>query len=99
MRYIPFSSPRQEFELEKAEIVTGSAGIKVKVMCAKAPYSAYLSDLNKQELINLTETTEKLEKYPGLKLIRILILSSDHIGLKWQRTIITMRIIQNVLMQ
>lgn len=67
LRYIPFSSPRQEFELEKAEIVTGSAGIKVKVMCAKAPYAAYLSDLNKQELINLTETTEKLEKYPGLK--------------------------------
>jgi hypothetical protein len=66
LRYIPFSNG-QEFELEKAEIVTGSAGIKVKVMCAKAPYSAYLSDLNKQELINLTETTEKLEKYPGLK--------------------------------
>lgn len=67
LRYIPFSSPRQEFTLEKAEIVTGSAGIQVKVMCAKAPYTSYLSDLDKQELINLIETTEKLEKYPGVK--------------------------------
>ncbi|MBR2617791.1 MAG: hypothetical protein IKC81_00545 [Paludibacteraceae bacterium] len=67
LRYIPFSSPRQEYTLEKAEIVTGSAGIKVKVMCAKAPYTSYLSDLDKQELINLIETTEKLEKYPGMK--------------------------------
>jgi hypothetical protein len=67
LRYIPFSSPRQEFELAKAEIVTGSAGIKVKVMCAKAPYTSFLKDLDKQELINLIETTEKLEKYPGLK--------------------------------
>ena len=67
LRYIPFSSPRQEFTLEKAEITTGSAGIKVKVMAAKAPYASYLNDLDKQELINLIETTEKLEKFPGLK--------------------------------
>ena len=67
LRYIPFSSPRQEFTLEKDEITTGSAGIKVKVMAAKAPYASYLSDLDKQELINLIETTEKLEKFPGLK--------------------------------
>ena len=67
LRYIPFSNPHKEFELEKAEIVTGSAGIKVKVMCAKAPFTAYLIDLDKQELINLIETTEKLEKYPGVK--------------------------------
>ena len=66
LRYIPFSNG-QEFELEKTEIVTGSAGIKVKVMCAKAPFTSYLSDLDKQELINLIETTEKLEKYPGMK--------------------------------
>lgn len=67
LRYIPFSSPRREFTLEKAEITTGSAGIKVKVMAAKAPYVSYLNDLDKQELINLVETTEKLEKFPGLK--------------------------------
>lgn len=67
LRYIPFSSPRQEFTLEKDEITTGSAGIKVKVMAAKAPYASYLNDLDKQELINLIETTEKLEKFPGLK--------------------------------
>lgn len=67
LRYIPYTSPRQEFQLEKAEITTGSAGIKVKVMAAKAPYDSYLKDLDKQELINLIETTEKLEKYPGLK--------------------------------
>lgn len=67
LRYIPFSSPRQEFTLEKDEITTGSAGIKVKVMAAKAAFETYLNDLDKQELINLIETTEQLEKYPGLK--------------------------------
>ena len=39
----------------------------MKVMAAKAPYVSYLNDLDKQELINLVETTEKLEKFPGLK--------------------------------
>lgn len=66
LQYIPYSNG-QKFELNKAEIVTGSAGIQVKVMEAKAPYSSYLSDLNRQELINLTETQTKLEKYAGLK--------------------------------
>ena len=67
LRYIPFSNPHQEFILEKGEVVTGSAGIKVKVMAAKAPFEVYLKGLDKQELINLITTTNKLEKYPGLK--------------------------------
>jgi len=67
IRYIPYSEPRQEFELAKAEIATGAAGIKVKVMEAKAPFSVYLNGLDKQELVNLIELTEKLERYPGLK--------------------------------
>ncbi|NCC98401.1 MAG: hypothetical protein EOL95_01690 [Bacteroidia bacterium] len=67
IKYIPYSEQRQEFELAKAEIATGAAGIKVKVMEAKAPYSVYLNGLDKQELVNLIELTEKLERYPGLK--------------------------------
>lgn len=65
--YIPYSHPRQKFELEKGEVTTGSAGIAVKVMEARAPYVAYLADLNRQELINLVVTQEKLENFPGLK--------------------------------
>lgn len=67
MRYIPFSSPRQEFALDTATVTTGSAGIQVKVMECKAPYTSYLNDLDHQELVNLIETQTKLEKYPGLK--------------------------------
>lgn len=67
MRYIPYSSPRQEFALDTATITTGSAGIQVKVMECTAPYTSYLGDLDHQELVNLIETQTKLEKYPGLK--------------------------------
>lgn len=67
MRYIPFSHPRQEFSLDTATITTGSAGIQVKVMECKAPYTSYLGDLDHQELVNVIETQTKLEKYPGLK--------------------------------
>jgi hypothetical protein len=77
LRYIPFSNG-QEFELEKAEIVTGSAGIKVKVMCAKAPFTSYLGDLDKQQLVNLIASYEndeetqktsgqKYKKFPGVQ--------------------------------
>lgn len=67
LRYIPFSSPRCEFELDTATVTTGAAGIPVKVMEAKAAYRSYLSGIAKQELNNLVETTEKLQRYPGLK--------------------------------
>ncbi|MCQ2369345.1 MAG: hypothetical protein MJ007_02580 [Paludibacteraceae bacterium] len=67
MRYIPYSNPIQEFELDTATITTGSAGIQVKVMVCKADYKTYLSDLDHQQLVNLIETQTKLEKYTGLK--------------------------------
>lgn len=69
--YIPYSETYpdgiQMFDLEKGEVTTGSAGIKVKVMEARAPYVKYLSDLNRQELTNLVVTQEKMERFPGLK--------------------------------
>jgi len=67
LRYIPFSDPVQEFSLDTATVTTGSAGIQVKVMECKAPYTSYLDDLDHQELVNIIETQTKLEKYPGLK--------------------------------
>ncbi len=67
IRYIPYSQPMQQFELLKGEVTTGSAGITVKVMEARAPYVSYLSDLSRQELINLVVTQQKMEKFPGLK--------------------------------
>ncbi len=67
LRYIPFSNPIQEYEINTAEIITGSANIQVKVVEVKAPYKVYLQGLDRQEILNLVETTEKLEKFPGLK--------------------------------
>ena len=64
IRYIPFSDG-QEFELAKAEIMAGN--VPVKVMEAKAPFASYLSGLDKQELINLTELEENLGHYAGTK--------------------------------
>lgn len=82
MRYIPYSNPRQEFSLDTATVVTGSAGIQVKVMECKAPYSSYLGDLDHQQLVNVTETQTKLEKYPGLKFGDI--LSANNNAGNWE---------------
>jgi len=82
MRYIPYSHPRQEFSLDTATVTTGSAGIQVKVMECKAPYTSYLEDLDHQELVNLIETQTKLEKYPGLKFGDI--LSANNNAGNWE---------------
>jgi hypothetical protein len=77
LRYIPFSSPRKTFKLQKAEIFTNHS-IPVKVMCAQAPYEDFLGDLDKQQLVNLIASYEndeetqktsgqKYKKFPGVQ--------------------------------
>lgn len=67
IRYVPFSNPLTEFEMEKGELSSGAAAISVKVVEVRTPYTVYLNGLNRQEIINIVETQEKMNKYPGLK--------------------------------
>ncbi|MBO7337970.1 MAG: hypothetical protein J6U33_04960, partial [Paludibacteraceae bacterium] len=41
-------------------------GIKLPLFEAKAPFESYLGDLDHQELINIKEIQEELNRYPGL---------------------------------
>ena len=43
------------------------SGARFYLFEAKTPYTAYLSDLNQQELNNLIDTQTKLSRFPGLK--------------------------------
>lgn len=63
---IPFSEG-QRFELEVNNDYKTSQGIRVPLFEARAPFESYLSDLNKQELVNLIDREKKLEHYAGLK--------------------------------
>lgn len=63
---IPFSQG-QRFEMEVNNDYKTSQGIRVPLFEARAPFESYLSDLDKQELVNLIDRENKLEHYPGLK--------------------------------
>ena len=63
---IPFSNG-QHFELEVNNDYKTSQGIRVPLFEARAPFDSYLSDLNKQELVNLNDREKKLDHYTGLK--------------------------------
>lgn len=63
---VPFSNG-QKFEMETASHTNAASGIVIPLFEARAPYDMYLSDLDRQELINLKDEKKQLEKYPGLK--------------------------------
>ena len=66
LRYIPYSAD-QEYILEAGALGTES-GVTVQVFECRAPFKAYLSDLNHQELVNLIDERENTFKdYPGIK--------------------------------
>lgn len=64
--YIPFSNG-QRFEVETNNDYKTSQGIRVPLFEARASFESYLSDLNKQELVNLIDRETKLDHFPGLK--------------------------------
>jgi len=54
------------FEMAAGIYKTGS-GLEIQVFEAKTPFSVFLQGMDRQELINLISLTEKLGKFPGLK--------------------------------
>lgn len=71
LRYIPFSAQAnggeaKEFIMGAGVVEVGN--VKIPVFEAKAPYKAFLLDLNEQLLINLIDEQKNvLYKYPGIK--------------------------------
>ncbi|MCF0200021.1 MAG: hypothetical protein HUK16_01420 [Bacteroidales bacterium] len=65
MRYVPFSEPRQEFELEAGTIKR--SGITVPVFQAQTPYEVYLNGLDDQRVRNAKAEKEAINRYAGLK--------------------------------
>ncbi|MBR2333471.1 MAG: hypothetical protein IKA60_03975 [Rikenellaceae bacterium] len=66
LRYIPYSNG-QEFSLDAGTFMT-EAKVLVPVFECKAPYKAFLADLDRQELINLIHESKTIyEVYPGIK--------------------------------
>ena len=63
---IPYGNGMR-FEIEVNNDYKTSQGIRVPIFEARAPFEAYLSDLNKQELVNLIDREQKLDHYTGLK--------------------------------
>ena len=64
-RYVPFSDPQQEFEIQAGYIMRG--GMNVPVFEVKAHYNTYLIGLDKQRIRNEAAQRENLNKYPGMK--------------------------------
>lgn len=65
LKYIPFSQGKFQFDLQ-AKLDTVQSG-PVKLFEAKTPFTQYLDGLDKQEIINLTNFRNQVNKYPGLK--------------------------------
>lgn len=54
------------FKMDTASVKTAS-GFDIRIFEASVDYDVYLGDLDKHQLKNLKDRTEKLEKFPGLK--------------------------------
>ncbi len=65
LRYVPFSDPKQEFEIQAGYIMRG--GMNVPVFEVKTHYKTYLIGLDEQRIRNEAKQREDLNKYPGLK--------------------------------
>ncbi len=74
IKYIPFSD-NKVFSLKAGKIEKG--GVKVNVFEARAPYSAFLYDLDPQLTTNLIASKKELEKFPGLKVGSMEEVSTD----------------------
>lgn len=74
MAVIPFSEGRK-FEMKTDKIDKG--GVIVSVIEILVPYEYYLHDLDKQDVINLTERQKSINKYPGIKMGSLTEASTD----------------------
>jgi len=66
LAYVPVEGVNAKFSMDTATISSGS-GYSVKVFEASVPYDIYLSDLARQELVNLKDKMAKMEKFAGLR--------------------------------
>ena len=64
LRYVPFGGGAQFMMGTKND--TLRSGAPVFMYEVKTPYTTYLNGLDKQEIINLVDLQEKLDRYPGL---------------------------------
>lgn len=64
MIIIPYTDG-MKFELATKDTIISD--FAVSLFEARAPYNTYLSDQDKQEVINLSDLKEQMKKYPGLK--------------------------------
>lgn len=65
LRYVP-NIPNAQFAMDTASI-TSSSGYTIKVFEAGVPYDTYLGDLDKQQVANLKDMAQKLDRYPGMR--------------------------------
>ena len=66
LRYVPYGKGVQ-FQMDTLTQIARS-GAPICLLEVKTPYEAYLGDLDKQEIINLKDQQEQLNKYCGLKI-------------------------------
>lgn len=64
LRFVPYTNGAQFAMGTKND--TLKSGAPVFMYEVKVPYTVYLNGLDKQEIINLVDTQEKLYRYPGL---------------------------------
>lgn len=66
LMYIPFSD-NVAFEVEINNNYLSSNDIWIPLCEIRAPFRAFLYDVNRQEALNLIDLQKKMEKYPGIK--------------------------------
>lgn len=66
LAYVPFSEDKK-FELKVNNAYFNSNGIQIALFEARTEYETYLHDLDRQEVVNITDFQKKLEIFPGLK--------------------------------
>lgn len=65
LRFVP-NTKADTFELA-SKVDTTKSGAPLPLFEARTPYKVYLKGLAKQEIINIIDLKNKLDKYPGLK--------------------------------
>ena len=74
MAIIPFSDGRK-FEMHTAKVDKG--GVSVPVIEILVPYEYYLSDLPKQEVVNLEASQITMNRFPGIRMGSLVEATTD----------------------
>jgi len=66
LRMVPMAPKPVQFKMDTVTLTSGS-GYVIKVFEAAVPYDDYLGDLDAQQVYNLKDKAEKLDRYAGLR--------------------------------